>query len=57
MGSFSECLQCTGYFIAVLSLLGATVSYINNVLYILFKTMEYQMNVNNQIYGNMYLYL
>ena len=56
MGSFSECLQCSCYFTAILTLLGATVSYIVR-LYILSKTMEYQMNVKDQTYGNMYLFL
>lgn len=48
MGSFSECLQCTGYFIAVISLLGATVSYI--VFGIIYLIQDY--GISNECKGS-----
>ena len=48
MGSFSECLQCTCYFIGVLCLLGATVSYL--VFGIIYLIQDY--GISNECKGS-----
>ena len=48
MGSFSECLQCTCYFIGVIALLGATVSYI--VFGIIYLIQDYE--ISNECKGS-----
>ena len=48
MGSFSECLQCSCYFTAILTLLGATVSYI--VFGIIYLIQDY--GISNECKGS-----